>query len=257
MWGLKRGAPIQARGWRGIVPLHSNRADVERLLGHSTDPCKCIYNTEDEIVSIDYASDRCKNGQTGWNVAAGTVLSLRVAPKKVRRFSELQIDEIHYRKVKDLHTSWVYYINDEEGTMFEVSSDGILGGINYIPAAIDASLRCSGAPLRSAVNYPVFDEYGNIAFNDEKARLDNFAAQLQHFTESVGYIIVYPGLHASWAKARTRARRAKNYILRVRRIEPSRVVTIDGGRRQQFTVELYIVPKEKPAPSPEPGIGRR
>ena len=32
-----------------------------------------------------------------------------------------------------------------------------------------------------------FDEYGNIKFNDEKARLDNYAIQLQNEPGAQGY----------------------------------------------------------------------
>lgn len=38
-----------------------------------------------------------------------------------------------------------------------------------------------------------FDEYGDINFEDEKARLDNFAVQLQNEPSARGYIIAYSG----------------------------------------------------------------
>ena len=57
-----------------------------------------------------------------------------------------------------------------------------------------------------------FDEYGNIRFNDEKARLDNFAIQLQNEPTSQGYIIGYGSCDAEGS---TRANRAKPRGLRV------------------------------------------
>src|SRR3989440_4475436 len=50
---------------------------------------------------------------------------------------------------------------------------------------------CS-TPVRPIPRAPVkFDTYGNIRFNDEKARLDNFAIQLQNEPNAQGYIIRY------------------------------------------------------------------
>lgn len=91
-----------------------------------------------------------------------------------------------------------------------------------------------------------FDEYGNIAFNDEKARLDNYAIQLQNEPGSQGYIIAY-GSCAGEAQAR--ADRAKDYLVNTRGIDAGRLVTIDGGCRSDLTVELWVVPQGATAPA--------
>ena len=95
-----------------------------------------------------------------------------------------------------------------------------------------------------------FDEYGNIKFNDEKARLDNYAIQLQNQPGSEGYIIAYG---ACAGQAQARADRAKNYLVNTRGIEAGRITTIDGGCRSDLSVELWIVPTgaDKPAASTE------
>lgn len=242
----------QSQGWRGIVPLHSTRADVERVLGRSADRCNCIYKTEDDVVSIEYASDSCKRTKTGWNVPADTVIRVRVAPKKVRLFSELQSDGRNYRKVKDLHTEWVYYFDDKEGKMFEVSSDGVVGAVNYIPAAAEAYLRCPGASSKRVLSYPTFDQYGEIAFGYEKARLQNFAAKLSHNPDSIGYIVLYPGAQTRQRVVRRRAQRAKDYVVNVSRIQADRVRIIVGGRKERITTELYLLSAGEAPPRPDP-----
>src|SRR6185295_5101468 len=60
-----------------------------------------------------------------------------------------------------------------------------------------------------------FDEYGDIKFNDEKARLDNYAIQLQNDPAAQGYILAY-GSCAGEAQAR--ADRAKDYLVKRRRL---------------------------------------
>ena len=84
-----------------------------------------------------------------------------------------------------------------------------------------------------------FDEYGNIKFNDEKARLDNYAIQLQNQPGSQGYILAYG---ACAGEAQARADRAKDYLVNTRGIDAGRLVTVDGGCRSELTVELWVVP---------------
>ena len=91
-----------------------------------------------------------------------------------------------------------------------------------------------------------FDEYGNIRFNDEKARLDNYAIQLQNQPGAQGYIIAY-GSCAGEAQAR--ADRAKDYLVNTRGIDAGRIVTMDGGCRSDLSVELWIVPTGATAPA--------
>jgi hypothetical protein len=89
-----------------------------------------------------------------------------------------------------------------------------------------------------------FDEYGNIRFNDEKARLDNYAIQLQNEPTATGYIIGYGSCDA---EGLTRANRAKDYLVNTRGIDASRIVTVDGGCLPELQVQLWICPQGSPA----------
>jgi hypothetical protein len=98
------------------------------------------------------------------------------------------------------------------------------------------------------------DEYGNIRFNDEKARLDNFAIELQNDPTAQGYIIAYGGRRGRAGEAQRRADRAKDYLVNTRGVDASRIVTVDGGFREDLTVELWIVPQGATAPSASPTV---
>jgi hypothetical protein len=91
-----------------------------------------------------------------------------------------------------------------------------------------------------------FDEYGNIRFNDEKARLDNYAIQLQNQPGAQGYIIAYGGCAG---EAQARADRAKDYLVNTRGIDAGRIVTMDGGCRSDLAVELWVVPSGATPPA--------
>jgi hypothetical protein len=99
-----------------------------------------------------------------------------------------------------------------------------------------------------------FDTYGRIARNDEKARLDNFAIQLQNDPGTQGYIIAYGGRRGPAGEAQTRADFAKNYLVNSRGIDPGRLVTVDGGFREEATTELWLVPGGATPPTASPNV---
>lgn len=99
-----------------------------------------------------------------------------------------------------------------------------------------------------------FDEYGDITFEDEKARLDNLVIELKSDPKAVGYLIIYGGRRSIKGIAKTRALRAKNYLVKKGGIASKRIVWMDGGYREDSATEIYIVPPDASAPDPSPSI---
>jgi hypothetical protein len=254
----------QAEGWRGIKPLHSTRAEVERTLGiprESTDVAS-TYDTGNEKVLIFYSNSSCKKGiSEGWNVPRDTVTSVTVSPKAKMLIDGLKLDKTKYERQRDPHLEGiVYYISREEGVFIQarVLEGGVedVDSITYQPATTDDHLRCPGTPRESKEDRKgcdphmrKFDEYSNIPFEDEKARLENLAIHLQQNPERRGYIIVYAGRRAHAGEAKARAARAKNYLVNELSIKAERIITIDGGHREKLEVELYALPHGVPAPT--------
>jgi hypothetical protein len=118
-----------------------------------------------------------------------------------------------------------------------------VGGLD---PACSRTASCSTSITTPIAPPTKFDEYGNIKFNDEKARLDNYAIQLQNQPGAQGYIIAY-GSCAGEAQAR--ADRAKDYLVNTRGIDAGRIVTMDGGCRSDLSVELWIVPSGTTPPA--------
>ena len=99
-----------------------------------------------------------------------------------------------------------------------------------------------------------FDTYGNIPRNDVKARLDNFANALQENPGAQGYIIAYGGRRGPAGEAQRRADFARDYLVNTRGIDAGRLVTIDGGFREEATTELWIVPAGATPPTASPNV---
>lgn len=102
-----------------------------------------------------------------------------------------------------------------------------------------------------------FDEFGDIACEDEMAHLDNFAVQLQREPKMIGYIMVYGGQMRKRGDPKARASRMKDYLTRNRGIDAKRVVTILSGYLEQVTVDLWILPPDIGAPQANPFIQQK
>ena len=108
-------------------------------------------------------------------------------------------------------------------------------------ASCSTSVRAPNPPARK------FDEYGDIRFNDEKARLDNYAIELQNAPGSTGTIVVFGNCAGA---GQARGDRAKDYLVNTRGIDAARLTVVDGGCREELVVELWIVPTGAAAPTP-------
>jgi hypothetical protein len=139
----------QANCWRGIAPLRSTRADVEKLLDRPVPESKALdaatYKTASERVFILYSTGLCdaKPGN-GWNVPPGTVISISVYPNTKPKFADLKLDESKHDKARDPEVLFLtYYTNEEEGTSIEVNTDeGVVNAFRYSPMSEDNHLRC-------------------------------------------------------------------------------------------------------------------
>lgn len=252
-----------SKEWRGIVPLHSTCEDVKRLLGVTT--CESsTYYLKDEIVSVGFSEKPCheKWPYERWNVPPNTVTSIGIRPKKHIQITDLAVDTGKFEKAVDEYSTGghVYY-SEEEGMTITADAEGKVLEISYLPAAKDSHFRCRGSSVDwSGVGkrvdvLPKFDEYGDIAFNEEKVRLDKVALQFQRFRpDPQGYIIAYSGRLARVGEAQARAERAKNYLVNTHDIEAARIVTVDGGYREKLTVELFVGPRGMAGPSIEPTV---
>lgn len=97
-----------------------------------------------------------------------------------------------------------------------------------------------------------FDEFPSVAFDDDKARLDNLAIELQNNPTATGYIIAYAGRGRRAGEADRLGARAADYLVNTRGISRSRIVVLNGGTRDKNAYELWLVPQGADPPRPSP-----
>lgn len=99
-----------------------------------------------------------------------------------------------------------------------------------------------------------FDEFESLAFDDDKARLDAFAIELQNNPDSQGYIIMYQGTDKVSMKSRkvdVLSKRTLDYLVKSRGIDPRRIVITNWGTRPKTTYELWVIPPGAQPPVPQ------
>lgn len=108
---------------------------------------------------------------------------------------------------------------------------------------LDCSASCTISIPVPASPSRKFDEFPDIARNDEKARLDNFAIDLQNEPRATAYVIIYPSSRGGAAEAQRRSTRIVDYLVNTRGIDSHRIVTLTGPARRKLQVELWIAPE--------------
>lgn len=148
-------------------------------------------------------------------------------------------------------------IIEGQGTnQITVSTAGLAGQTVVATVQVGGyGLECSAA-CQTQIPVPLegrkFDEFGPINRDDEKARLDNYAIQLQQEPDSQGYIIVYSGRRGRAGDQQKRIERIRDYLINMRGTEARRLVFLTGGTREDAVVELWLVPTGATPPTPQP-----
>jgi hypothetical protein len=119
-----------------------------------------------------------------------------------------------------------------------------LGG-QTITADLDVNDGVYDAACRQRISVPTvveklppppgprrFDEFESSSFDDDKARLDAFAIELQNNPDAQGYIIMYQGTDKAserTGKVEVLSKRTLDYLVKTRGIDPRRIVITNWG----------------------------
>src|ERR1700730_807478 len=164
-----------------------------------------------------------------------------------------------------LNYKWIVYgatIIQGQGTpTIKLKPDG---GSSYTGALEIGGLN-PGCPSKASCSLIIdrpppitkFDSYGVLPINEEKVRLDNFAAALKNAPGAQGYVLSYGSRREFAGDAKAMGERAKAYLVNERDIPAARIVTLEGGFREKLTIDLWMVPMGAVPPKPEPTVDPR
>lgn len=154
---ISKRAPKNRNSWRDLVPLHSNRRDVEALFGSPKHDWETsvTYETDQQSILAKYSHASCGASSADWNVPKDTLIELTVNPNPSFLLQELHLDARRYER----HEIFPYpeidnppkvwnYVDKLDGVTIRVQSSRGGGGeevvvsITYQPARLDQKLHC-------------------------------------------------------------------------------------------------------------------
>ena len=158
-------SPIE-EGWKGIRPLVSDIATVNRILGEpKIDSYSGYYRyaVDETHINVSYAAAPCSEGEYGrgeYKVPAKTVIYYSVHFRKWVKLSELEFASEKYKRVTNEHARDVvsYYSEGFGITIITNVGEGVeyVASIDFRPAAADKErYKCKNSYnnrlLRSAI----------------------------------------------------------------------------------------------------------
>lgn len=99
-----------------------------------------------------------------------------------------------------------------------------------------------------------FDTCCSCSYDDQKARLDNLAVELQTDPTMTAYIFAYGGRTSQVGQADRLLARARDYLVSQRGIDSARIVLQNGGFREEDCVEIWVVPQGARRPQASPTV---
>lgn len=99
-----------------------------------------------------------------------------------------------------------------------------------------------------------FDQFPSVAFDDDKARFDNLAIELQNAPDSQAYIIIYAGRTSRTGQADALGKRTMDYLVTQRGVDARRITIINGGYRDTDFIEIWVCPQGAKTPQATPTV---
>jgi len=123
-----------------------------------------------------------------------------------------------------------------------LSGRSVVAKVSLPGYPMDCSSSCS-AEIPIVLECRKFDEFPALARNDEKARLDNYAIELQNDPTATAYVVVHKGHMGQASDVQKHTTRISDYLINSRAIDGHRIVTLVGSPLDRLLVELFICPK--------------
>lgn len=144
---------VEAKDWRGITPLRSTRADVERTLGKPSTKeadrgcgpdrgCSVYYVDGDEVYIAIAGPEVEEPDDDQVDISRDTVLLIRVTPKSPSTLVDLGINEINFRKFNptiNITNGYEGYLNEIEGLVVRTRK-GLVDELVFFADSLDIHL---------------------------------------------------------------------------------------------------------------------
>ena len=152
---------------------------------------------------------------------------------------------------KIIQENWSYIkvdlseVQDKRITVF-VEADGLPSGCEKI---VFRDFTVGNQPH-------LFDSARRVHYSELAARLDGFLSFLYNHPSANGQIIVYADRSRGLREMSISIRSLRSYLA-FRNFDLSRISIIEGGFREDNTIDMWVVPAGAPAPAPTPSVDNK
>lgn len=236
-----------------IIPLHTNRNEVEKLARFVKNFTLFVrYETDGEFLDVFYSQEKCVGH--GWNVLKDTVLNFRSYPKRDLKLEDILKTNSKLSRFSD-DTLSSYYVDQSEGRTFIVrSGEQIVEYIGFSPTETGSNLRCNGFPKFNLVSehYSPYQTFNvkNVANWDAGLVYDSIK---RIKTDQKGFIFVYCKSE-NLAECKKLKKNIEDFIYGELKEKPQKVSVIWGGLRDNNEIETFIISKDYPPPVVRPTL---
>lgn len=242
---------------KGIVPLVTKRQEIESRFGIASGDCQCLYESKQYSINVNYSKNKCEQG---WNIPEDTIIEIRLTPKSKLSLNELNLDLTSFYRFT--YDDFSYTLSDlKKGIQYFLNLDGELKFIDYIPTLIqgsDEKLRCKNAvkynPM-SQIYVPVskfgYTENWDYIMRDIFRLCEEYSAANTEEKYSL-YSIVYFSNSYNKSQQSNLINRINKKFQDFLKGNNTNVFVLNGGIRQKFEIESFILPKEYPPPTANP-----
>lgn len=243
----------EEKTWKDIVPLYSSRTEVEEKFGKAKGDCDCIYETQNETITIRYVESLCEDG---WNVPKDTVLEFTVRLKFIKSIKKYNVDLSSFIEVND-DAFYSSYSNLQKGVRYYLSPYDELERIEYIPTSSNSSdnkLRCKNFPSYNPMNtvYAPFLTYEIKNWKTDISEINNLIAGFRNLTDYKLYVFVYFSKGTSEKTKTSYVSTLRMYIKKNLKHNDKSIKVVYGGARDSSKVVSFILPENLPEPTPIP-----
>lgn len=124
----------------------------------------------------------------------------------------------------------------------EKSKGEVVARVRLEGFSLECPAQSTTGTARTAygVAHVLYQEFGNINEEYEKAILDFLAITLQSDPRLQVHVVFFGGRNSPPSEALRRAQRAKEYLVTTRGLDADRVVPINGGHRNEVSGEYWL-----------------
>lgn len=130
-----------------------------------------------------------------------------------------------------------------KGITATVELEGLSDKCKLKPASATSRKDLLPLPLK-------VDGFSRVSYDQLTGRLDQIVWALQSEPKTEAYIIAYNGKGDRRNLAAAQLIRMSNYLVKIRELPSDRIKVLEGGFRENFTVEVWLIEKGKTLPVP-------